>query len=77
MKNYYITYFLKFLLLNFFILININVNADANPDIWPFLKEQVFKERPISENQNFLKIDGPKGASSGAQVPVTVSLSSH
>ena len=77
MKNYYITYFLKFLLLIFFILININVKADANPDIWPFLKEQVFKERPISEDQNFLKIDGPKRASSGAQVPVTVSLSSN
>src|SRR5210317_1133118 len=77
MKNYYITYFLKFLLLNLFILININVKADANPDIWPFLKEQVFKERPISEDQNFLKIDGPKRASSGAQVPVTVSLSSN
>ena len=53
MKNYYITYFLKFLFINIFILININVNADANPDIWPFLKEQVFKERPISEDQNF------------------------
>lgn len=52
------------------------VFADANPDIWPYLKEKEFKDRPITEDQSFLKIDGPKRASSGAQVPVTVSLSS-
>ena len=52
-----------------------NVFADANPDIWPYLKAQAFKDRPIQENQNFLKIDGPKRASSGAQVPVTISIS--
>lgn len=51
--------------------------ADASPDIWPYLKEQVFKQRPIEENQNFLKIDGPKRASSGAQVPVAISLVKH
>ena len=77
MKNYHLAYFLKLILINLFALMAANVYADANPDIWPYLKEQVFKDRPISEEQNFLKIDGPKRASSGAQVPVTLSLSSN
>ena len=54
-----------------------NVFADANPDIWPYLKAQVFKDRIIEENQSFVKIDGPKRASSGAQVPVTISVSQN
>ena len=32
----------------------LNVFADANPDIWPYLKAQVFKDRAIEENQSFL-----------------------
>jgi len=77
MKNYHLAYFLKLILINLFALMATNVYADANPDIWPYLKEQVFKDRVISEQQNFLKINGPKRASSGAQVPVTLSLSSN
>ena len=66
----------SFFLIGFINLtIAFNVFADANPDIWPYLKAQAFKDRPIQENQNFLKIDGPKRASSGAQVPVTISIS--
>lgn len=68
----------SFFLIGFINLtIAFNVFADANPDIWPYLKAQVFKDRPIQENQNFLKIDGPKRASSGAQVPVTISISQN
>ena len=77
MKDYYTTNFLRFILINLIALMSANVSADANPDIWPYLKEQVFKDRPISEEQNFLKIDGPKRASSGAQVPITLSLLSN
>jgi sulfur-oxidizing protein SoxY len=58
-------------------LINFQAHADASPDIWPYLKQQVFKDRDIHEDQNFLKIDGPKRASSGAQVPVTIALSKN
>ena len=58
-------------------LINFQAHADASPDIWPYLKQQVFKDRVIQEDQNFLKIDGPKRASSGAQVPVTIALSKN
>ena len=58
-------------------LINFQAHADASPDIWPYLKQQVFKDRVIHEDQNFLKIDGPKRASSGAQVPVTITLSKN
>ena len=57
--------------------INFQTHADASPDIWPYLKEQVFKDRIINEDQKFLKIDGPKRASSGAQVPVTIALSKN
>ena len=38
-------------------LINFQAHADASPDIWPYLKQQVFKDRVINEDQNFLKID--------------------
>lgn len=58
-------------------LINFQAHADASSDIWPYLKQQVFKDRVINEDQNFLKIDGPKRASSGAQVPVTIALSKN
>jgi sulfur-oxidizing protein SoxY len=68
----------SFFLIGFINLtIAFNVFADANPDIWPYLKAKAFKDRPIQENQNFLKIDGPKRASSGAQVPVTISISQN
>ena len=48
-------------------------NADANPDVWPYIKERIFKDKPIEE-VSFLKIDGPKRASSGAQVPINIKL---
>ena len=49
------------------------VNADANPDVWPYLKERIFKNKAIEE-VSFLKIDGPKRASSGAQVPIKITI---
>ena len=55
-------------ILIFFILMGTSLitNADANPDLWPYLKERMFKDKVIEE-VNFLKIDGPATASSGAQ----------
>jgi len=74
-KIQFLNKFLQFWLIS---LVSVfNVFADANPDIWPYLKAQVFKDRAIDESQSFLKIDGPKRASSGAQVPVTISVSQN
>jgi sulfur-oxidizing protein SoxY len=53
--------------------ISFTVNADASPDAWPYIKERMFKDKVIKE-VNFLKIDGPKRASSGAQVPINIKL---
>jgi len=52
---------------------SIIANADANPDIWPHVKERMFKDKTVEE-VNFLKIDGPARASSGAQVPINIKL---
>ena len=68
---------IKLFLVYLLALTNFQAHADASPDIWPYLKQQVFKDRVIQEDQNFLKIDGPKRASSGAQVPVTIALSKN
>ena len=68
---------IKLFLVYLLALTNFQAHADASPDIWPYLKQQVFKDRVIHEDQNFLKIDGPKRASSGAQVPVTIALSQN
>ena len=68
---------IKLFLVYLLALTNFQAHADASPDIWPYLKQQVFKDQVIHEDQNFLKIDGPKRASSGAQVPVTIALSQN
>lgn len=46
------------------------VHAEADPKLWPVVKEAFFPKRDIQE-VDFLKVDGPKRAESGAQVPVT------
>lgn len=47
-----------------------SANAEADPKLWSVVKEAFFAKRDIQE-VDFLKIDGPKRAESGAQVPVT------
>lgn len=44
--------------------------AEADAKLWPVVKEAFFPKRDIQE-VDFLKVDGPKRAESGAQVPVT------
>lgn len=44
--------------------------AEADPKLWPVVKEAFFPKRDIQEVE-FIKIDGPRRAESGAQVPVT------
>ncbi|OYY48521.1 MAG: quinoprotein dehydrogenase-associated SoxYZ-like carrier, partial [Methylophilales bacterium 28-44-11] len=46
--------------------------AEADPKLWPVVKEAFFAKRDIQEVE-FIKIDAPRRAESGAQVPVTFS----
>lgn len=45
--------------------------AEADPKLWPVVQEAFFAKRTIQE-VDFLKVDGPKRAESGAQVPITI-----
>ncbi|MBZ4200868.1 MAG: quinoprotein dehydrogenase-associated SoxYZ-like carrier [Methylotenera sp.] len=49
--------------------------AHAEPDtkLWPIMKEAFFAKRDMQE-VDFIKIDAPRRAESGAQVPVTFSI---
>jgi len=52
------------------------VSAEADPKIWGLVKEALFPEREIQE-VDFLRIEAPRRAESGAQVPVAYSLNSE
>lgn len=47
--------------------------AEANPDVWPVLKQSFFGNKPI-ERTDLIKLEGPKRAESGAQVPITLTV---
>lgn len=47
--------------------------AEPDPKLWPVMKEAFFAKREMTE-ANFIKIDAPRRAESGAQVPVTYSI---
>jgi sulfur-oxidizing protein SoxY len=44
--------------------------AEPDPKLWPVMKEAFFEKRPMIE-VDFMKIEAPRRAESGAQVPVT------
>lgn len=44
--------------------------AESDPKLWPVMKEAFFEKREMQE-VSFMKIEAPKRAESGAQVPVT------
>jgi sulfur-oxidizing protein SoxY len=67
--------FFKLLFLALTLLLSGLVHADANPELWPYIKERMFKDREILE-ADFIKLSGPKRASSGAQVPIKIELAS-
>ena len=48
-------------------------NAEPDPKLWPAMKEAFFAKRDMQE-VDFIKIDAPRRAESGAQVPVTYSV---
>lgn len=47
--------------------------AESDPKLWPVMKEAFFEKRPMIE-ADFMKIDAPRRAESGAQVPVTYTI---
>lgn len=47
-----------------------NALAEANPKLWPAIQEAFFAKRNI-QTADFMKIEAPRRAESGAQVPVT------
>ena len=47
--------------------------AEPDPQLWPIVKETFFSNRAIQPVE-FMKIEAPRRAESGAQVPVTLSL---
>lgn len=51
--------------------ISATVHAEADPKLWAVVKEAFFPKRDIQE-VDFLKVEGPRRAESGAQVPVTL-----
>lgn len=60
----------KFILLLLMLGLHSMVQADADPNIWQYLQKGYFKN-PITE-VDFLKIDAPRRAESGSQVPVSL-----
>lgn len=50
-----------------------NALAEASDKLWPALKESFFAGKTIEEAP-FIKLEGPKRAESGAQVPITLSV---
>ena len=48
-------------------------SAEPDPKLWPVMKEAFFANREIQQ-VDFIKIDAPRRAESGAQVPVTYSV---
>ncbi len=52
---------------------NQSAMAEPNPQLWPVMKEAFFEKRPMTE-VTFMKIDAPRRAESGAQVPVTYTI---
>ena len=47
--------FFKLLLLALTLLLSGLVHADANPELWPYIKERMFKDREILE-ADFIKL---------------------
>jgi len=64
---------IKVLIFSVFICLSLSGKAAANPELWPYIHERMFDDKEIIE-ADFIRISGPKRASSGAQVPVNIKL---
>ncbi|MGQ0442359.1 MAG: quinoprotein dehydrogenase-associated SoxYZ-like carrier [Methylophilaceae bacterium] len=54
---------------------SLSAYAEADPKLWSVMKEAFFEKRPMIE-ADFIKIEAPRRAESGAQVPVTYTIDS-
>lgn len=54
-------------------LISGHALAEADPALWPALQQSFFAGKPI-EQTDFIRLEGPRRAESGAQVPITLSV---
>ncbi len=52
---------------------SVSALAQANEALWPVLKESFFAGKTI-EKADFIKLEGPARAESGAQVPITLTV---
>jgi sulfur-oxidizing protein SoxY len=74
MKHFTPQIFLKLLLVAAISLVLVApASAEPDPKLWPVMKEAFFAKRDMQE-VDFIKIDAPRRAESGAQVPVTYSV---
>jgi sulfur-oxidizing protein SoxY len=74
MKQFTQHIFLNLLLASFILLVFVTpASAEPDPKLWSAMKEAFFTKRDMQE-VDFIKIDAPRRAESGAQVPVTYSV---
>jgi len=66
---------IKVIIFSALISLSLIAKSDANPELWPYIQERMFKGKDIT-TADFIKILGPKRASSGAQVPINIQLAS-
>ena len=64
---------IKLLIISAFMFLSLGAKAAANPELWQYIQERMFEDKDIVE-ADFIKISGPKRASSGAQVPINIQL---
>ena len=64
---------IKVIILIAFSSLSFIAKSDANPELWPYIQERMFKNKDIT-TADFIRISGPKRASSGAQVPINIQL---
>ena len=64
---------IKLLIISAFMFLSLGAKAAANPELWQYIQERMFEGKDIVE-ADFIKISGPKRASSGAQVPINIQL---
>jgi sulfur-oxidizing protein SoxY len=59
------------------LVLSFAASSAPNPDLWQYVQEKLFGDRiAVEADPEELHIDGPKRASSGAQVPVTITVNS-
>ena len=64
---------IKVLFFSVIMCLSLGAKAAANPELWPYIQERMFENKEII-TADFIKISGPKRASSGAQVPINIQL---